>query len=332
MKKFLILTALSLMTFITIASNNRVSNHRYKFEEQKTVEQTFDVGALPQLEMEGVHSDFIITTWDEPQIDFKVKIVVKSDKEKTVKYLMDIININVEFFQECDLVKAKTVFENKTNRSFNASVSIKYYVKVPEDVRMDLETKYGDIIVETVKKDFKAEVKYGSLTAGNLLADNEIEIKYGGLNVEYAKNINLDMKYSDCKINKTEFIDAEIGYSNFTATDIFRGVFENKYSNIRIGKIKELKAENKYSDMRVALDTDKPNVDIDAEYSNIKLKINENASFRYDIRVSYGDIICGEIMKSNVGRTSDGRIVGSRGDEPSGSIRAKLEYGDFRIE
>ncbi|MBP9995512.1 MAG: DUF4097 family beta strand repeat protein [bacterium] len=332
MKKFLILTALSLMTFITIASNNRDGGRRYKFEEQKTVEQTFDVGALPQLEMKGVHSDFIITTWDEPQIDFKVKIVVKSDKEKTVKYLMDIININVEFFQECDLVKAKTVFENKTNRSFNASVSIKYYVKVPEDVRMDLETRYGDIIVETVKKDFKAEVKYGSLTAGNLLADNEIEIKYGGLNVEYAKNINLDMAYSDCKINKVEFIDAEISYSNFTATDIFRGVFENKYSDIRINKIKELKAEDKYSDLRAVLDTDKPNVDIDAEYSNIKLKINENASFRYDIRVSYGDIVCGEIMKSNVGRTSDGRIVGSRGDEPSGSIRAELEYGDFRIE
>lgn len=330
MKKILILTALSLMTFITIASNNRGSNHRYKFEEHKTVEQTFDVGALPQLEMEGVHSDFIITTWDEPQIDFKVKIVVKSDKEKIVKYLMDIIN--VEFFQEGDLVKAKTVFENKTNRSFNASVSIKYYVKVPEDVRMDLETRYGDIIVETVKKDFKAEVKYGSLTAGNLLADNEIKIKYGDLSVEYAKNINLDMAYSDCKINKVEFIDAEISYSDFTATDIFRGVFENKYSDIRINKIKELKAEDKYSDLRAVLDTDKPNVDIDAEYSNIKLKINENASFRYDIKVSYGDIVCGEIMKSNVGRTSDGRIVGSRGDKPAGSIRAELEYGDFRIE
>lgn len=330
MKKILILTTLSLMTFITIASNNRGSNRRYRFEEQKTVEQTFDVGALPQLEMKGVYSDFIITTWDEPQIDFKVKIVVKSNKEKIVKYLMDIIN--VEFFQEGDLVKAKTVFENKTNRSFNASISIKYYVKVPEDVRMDLETRYGDIIVETVKKDFKAEVKYGSLTAGNLLADNEIKIKYGDLSVEYAKNINLDMKYSDCKINKIEFIDAEIGYSDFTATDIFRGVFENKYSNIRINKIKNLKAENKYSDMRAILDSDEPNVDIDAEFSDIKLKINENASFRYDISVSYGDIVCGEIMKSNVGRISDGRIVGSRGDEPVGSIRAELEYGDFRIE
>lgn len=330
MKKILILTVLSLMTFISIASNNRGNNRRYKFEEQKTVEQTFDVGALPQLEMDGIHSDFIITTWDESQIDFKVKIVVKSNKEKIVKYLMDIIN--VEFVQEGDLVKAKTVFENKTNRSFNASVSIKYYVKVPEDVRMDLETRYGDIIVETVKKDFKAEVKYGSLTAGNLLADNEIKIKYGDLSVEYAKNINLDMAYSDCKINKVEFIDAKIGYSDFTATDIFRGVFENKYSNIRINKIKNLKAENKYSDMRAILDSDEPNVDIDAEFSDIKLKINENASFRYDISVSYGDIVCGEIMRSNVGRISDGRIVGSRGDEPAGSIRAKLEYGDFRIE
>ncbi|MCQ2322790.1 MAG: DUF4097 domain-containing protein [Bacteroidales bacterium] len=330
MKKILILTTLSLMTFFATASNNGDCDQHYRFEKQKTVEQTFGVAALPELEMEGIYSDFIITTWDEPQIDFKVKIMVKSNSEKAVNYLIDIIN--VEFIKESNWVKAKTIFENKTNRSFNASIAIKYYVKVPEDARMYLETKYGDIIVETVKKDFKAEVKYGSLTAGNLLADNEINIKYGDLSIEYAKNLNLDMAYSDCKINKAEFIGTEISYSDFTATDIFRGVFENKYSDIRINKIKDLKAENRYSDMRVTLDSDKPNVDIDAKYSDIKLKINENASFRYDIRVNYGDIDCGEIMGANTGRTSDGRIMGSRGGEPSGNIKAELEYGDLRIE
>lgn len=330
MKKILILTVLSLMTILTIASNNGDCDHHYKFEEQKVVERIFDVEALPELEMEGIYSDFIITTWDEPQIDFKVKITVKSDKEKAVKYLIDVIN--VEFVQEGDLVRARTVFENKTNRSFNASVSIKYYVKVPEDVRMDLETRYGDIIVETVKKDFKAEVKYGSLTAGNLLADNEIEIKYGDFSIAYAKNLELDMKYSDGKINKVEFIDADIEYCDITATEVFRGVFENKYSDIRIEKIKDLKSKNRYSDMKVTLDGSEPDVDIDASYSDIRLKINEKTSFRYDIRVNYGDIICGEIMGSNAGRTSDGRIAGRHGEGCSGNIRAELQYGDIRIE
>jgi len=54
---------------------------------KKTVEKTFDVEALPNLVMDGIYSDFNITTWDQPQIDFKVKITVKSDRENTVKSL-----------------------------------------------------------------------------------------------------------------------------------------------------------------------------------------------------------------------------------------------------
>ena len=124
MKKILILTVLVFTAFVSFANrwsdNNRYS---YKFEEQKTIEKTFDVEALPNLMMDGKYSDFIITTWDQPQIDFTVKIKVKSDKEKTVQQLMDIIS--VELTQESNTVKAKTVFTNKLNKSYNASVSIK---------------------------------------------------------------------------------------------------------------------------------------------------------------------------------------------------------------
>ncbi|MBQ6084165.1 MAG: hypothetical protein IJK92_07430, partial [Bacteroidales bacterium] len=109
MKKFLILTVLSMTALFAAAINRK--DYNYKFEEQKTIEQTFDVEALPNLVMDGIYSDFIITTWDQPQIDFKVKISVKSDKESTVKQLMSIIS--VELTQECNTVTAKTVFTNK---------------------------------------------------------------------------------------------------------------------------------------------------------------------------------------------------------------------------
>lgn len=329
-------------------ANDGGDDKNYKYSQERKIDKVYDVQPNCELEMDGIHSDYIITTWDQPQISFEVKVLVRSDKEKAVKYLIDIIN--VEFVQEGDLVRARTVFENKTNRSFNASVSIKYYVKVPEDVRMDLETRYGDIIVETVKKDFKAEVKYGSLTAGNLLADNEIEIKYGDFSIAYAKNLELDMKYSDGKINKVEFIDADIEYSDFTSTEVVKGVFENEYSDIRIENANDVKAKNRSSDMKIANLTQKLNVDakhspltvtvgaikpeiyIKGQYSDVKLNVNENSVFKYDVRTTYGDIICGDVMGSNAGKISEGRIAGKHGDGGAGSIKAELQYGDFRIE
>ena len=95
MKKIFVLTVLCLTALFAAADNRGDLDYQYKYEEQKTIEQTFDVEALPNLVMDGIYSDFNITTWDQQQIDFKVKITVKSDREKTVKSLMDIIDVEL---------------------------------------------------------------------------------------------------------------------------------------------------------------------------------------------------------------------------------------------
>lgn len=331
-----------------LANNYRGDEKEYKYSKEKEIEKVFKVGSNSELEVDGIYSDIIVTTWDQPQIAFKIKVIVKSDNEKQ---MLERFNaISVLFKQEGNDVEAKTVIDNQTNTRFDGSMSIKYYVSVPKDVLMDLETKYGDIVVETVEKNFKADVVYGSLTAGNLLADNEIDMKYADLNIASAKNLELEISYGDGKINKVEFIDAEIQYGNLTAKEIYRGNFKNQYSNIRIEKIVDIKAKNQYSDMKLAnviqkIDIDAqysdlnatlncaaPYVEIEGQYSDIMLNINKEASFRYDFEVMYGDIICGNFMKPNSGRIHNGRTAGTHGDGTLGNIKVELMYGDIKIE
>ena len=180
MKRYLILAILSMTALLAAAFNREDRDYQYKYEMEKTVEKTFDVEALPNLVMDGIYSDFNITTWDQPQIDFKVKITVKSDRENTVKSLISIIDVELE--QNYNTVNAKTVFNNKNNKSYNASISIKYNVKVPKDVLLDLTTKYGDITLDEVREKLKVHVKYGDFKADNILIDdivnNSIEVKY----------------------------------------------------------------------------------------------------------------------------------------------------------
>lgn len=348
MKKLFLTLACCLTACWCLANTGGDGEKFYKYSQEKKVEKVFDVLPNCELEMDGDYSDFTITTWDQPKIAFEVKVIVKSNKEKQM--LEKFNAISVVFKQEGNKIETETVFDRHSSGRFDGSISIKYHVSVPADVRMDLETKYGNIVLDNANKDFKADVSYGSITANNLLADSEIDAKYSDINVTYAKNLELDMKYGNAKINKVEFIDADVEYSDFTSTEIVRGVFDNKYSDLRLDAINEIKTKNQYSDMKIAnltqkmdatlmhcdltatVSAAKPNININGKYSDVKLTVSNKSTFKYDVRATYGDIICGDVMGSNAGKISEGRIAGKRGDGSAGSINAELQYGDIRIE
>lgn len=348
MKKILILTALFLMTFFAFANKWRDNNHyNYRFEETKTVEKTFDVEALPDLVMEGIYSDFNITTWEQPQIDFKVKITVKSDRESTVKKLMEIID--VELSQSCNTVNAKTIFNNKSNKSYNASISIKYVVRVPKDVLMNLTTRYGDITIDEVCEKLKASIKYGDFKADNMMIDtlhnNTIEVKYGNINIDEAKKVFMDMSYGDAKINKCDYVDATVKYGKLFITELNRGILEIKYSDARIDQANKVKFTNvgysdvklrnvkdkliadlKYSDMSVTMTSLAPIIEIDGAYSDVNLYLDGNASFNYKLASSYGDITFrGFFDEKSIGGN------GTYGDGEPGLLDITTKFGDVDI-
>jgi hypothetical protein len=336
------------MAFFALANRWSDNNHyNYKFEEHKTVEQTFDVEALPNLVMNGRYSDFIITTWDQPQIDFKVKITVKSDKESTVKKLMEIID--VELSQNGNTVKAKTVFIDNINRSYNASLSIKYHVNVPQDVLMDLETKYGDITIDKAYQKMKAEIKYGDFRADSLMienfVDNQVRVQYGNVNIDYVNKFVLRLDYGEGKINKCEYVDGFLRYSKIFITDLTNASLENKYSDTRIEKawkvqfvntaysdLKVLKCTNllfaklQYSDLSATMTSGSPIVDINAQYSDVNLFINEDASFNYNLESTYSDITFRGFFDS---KSISGQ--GHYGDGERGRLDITTIYGDVDI-
>ena len=347
MKKFLILTALCLMAFIGFANSFRGDGGHYKCEAKRTVEKTFDVSANPTLEMEGKYSDFIITTWDQPQIDFSVKITVKGDDPKKVEAKFN--SIDIEFEQVGNSIIAKTMFGEYKYKSFTGVMTIKYYVKVPRDVYMDLETKYGDITIDEVRRKLNVNIKYGDFRADSLMIENSVDnyiyVQYGNVNIDYVKKFLLRLDYGEAKINKCEYVDGHLRYSKIFITDVNDAMLENKYSDSRIEKAykarfvntaySDLKVSNctnrlyahmRYSDLSATMTSDSPNIEIDGQYSDAVLYINEGASFYYDLESSYSDIIFkGFFDKDRIGGH------GTYGSGEPGSLDISTKYGDVKI-
>lgn len=347
MKKILILTVLMLVAFFAFANNYRGDDKDYRFEFKKTVDRSYDVSAYPELETDGKYSDFIITTWDKPQIEFSVKVSVKSDDEKKAEAKFKSIDIVLE--QIGNKVIAKTEFGDYKYKTFTGSITIKYNIKVPKDVAMDLETKYGDITIDEASRKLEVDVKYGDFKADNLLindiANNVIEVKYGNINIDVVKKLNMELDYGDAKINKCDYIDGTVKYGKLFITDLDRCKLDIKYSNARIEqankvnftnvaysdvKLRNVKdkliADLKYSDMSATVTSLSPQIAIDGAYSDANLFLNENASFNYDLRSSYGDISFKGFFDA---KSISGN--GSYGEGERGFLDISVRYGDVDI-
>lgn len=331
------------MALASAANDYRGDDNKYKYEVQKLVEQTYSVSANPILEMEGKYSDYIITAWDQQQIDFKVKITVKSDNKE--KLTAKINSIDVYFEKTGNKVMSKTIFGDYPYKTFNGSMSIKYYVQVPKDVFMELETKYGDIKVDTVYKKFEVDIKYGDLKADNLLDISSIDVKYGNVIINNAKTIKLEMGYSDANITKCEQLDGDLKYSNIYISELGHGMLENKYTTVKIDKVdfigfddnaysdltvrnvtNTLGAELRYTDLSASVTSLVPKVHIDAQYSDVVLTLNKDASFYYNMDSSYADIsFKGFFDTKTIGRQ------GTYGEGERGMLDITTRYGDVDI-
>ena len=310
MKKTMLFILLCVTTLFANANNYRNDGANYKYSIKRTVEKTFDVSANPQLNIDGMFTDIIVNEWDKQQISFNVLIEVKSDSQKMAEERIN--SINVRFELTGNGVNAETVFE-KTKGNFNGSTSIRLIVKVPSDVRMRLETKYGDITVGDVLKEFDAEVKYGNAV-----------------------------------VTKADYLNAEVGYGELTMKEIKRAVIDNDYSDVRVESVGELDIENSYADAKIISVTDKlsaklsysdisvgvggksPVIDIRGGYSDVVISNVEGASFNYKLNATFGDIKCGDIINQSSER-SKGYLTGRYGDGDLGNINISLQYGDIKI-
>lgn len=347
MKKVIFLTSFCLIALFSFANNYRGDDRNYKYEKEKLVETAYNVTADPNLIMDGKYSDFIISVWDKSQIDFKVKVLVRGNNEEKVMAKFNSIEINLE--QNGNNVYATTAFGDFPYRSFDGSISIKYYVKVPADVAMDLITKYGDITIDEVNRRLKVDLKYGDLKADNInienLFDNSITVKYGDIHISDVKKLYLQLDYGNARINKCEHIEAEIKYSNIVVSELNEGILDNKYSTSRIESAetlrftnaaysdlflinvnKELQVDMRYSDLKAYVASKSPIINIDGQYSDTELHLSGESSFNYNLDASYGDITFKGFFD-----TKTVKSIGTYGNGEPGRINISVKYGDVDI-
>jgi hypothetical protein len=349
--------------FLLVCSVFLLSAASLAQEVTKEFHKEYTAGPNATLDISNKYGDVVVETSNQNQITIDVKVIVdlpnRERAEKLISY------IDVQFSQEGDLVKARTVIDDKFNFSGwgggSRRFSIDYKVKMPENINFTLSNRYGNSDLEKITGLVKLDIKYGNLTADELSRGNDkpisfLSLAYGKADIESAGWLDINLRYSgDFAINKGKALLLDSKYSKVQIEEASSLVGQTKYDNIRIQKINNLVLDAGYSDINVGELSKKlkfnggygnlsveripkgfESLESDSRYIGVKLGIDGDASYRLDARLSYGDLKFDEgnfqherrIVENSSSETSG--IVGKE-SSPASTVKVTASYGSVRL-
>lgn len=277
-------------------------------EYTKKINKSFDVNKDAVLSVKNKFGKVHCENWDKNSISIEVTITVEaSNQEKANKYFN---GIDIALNGNSNRVTAVTSMEGRTFDKNNNEFSIDYMISMPKSISVELDNKFGDIIIDEVQGASKIDLGYGSLNAKRLMGEeNKLSIKFSEGFVGYIKSANLELQYSEFEIEEVSDMVADSKFSELQLGKIDVLTLETSYDDDYIGSVRDLDVEGDFSDVEVRSlserliaefdygDLKVKNVDkgfklieLSNSFSDAKIGFNSEASFRLVATVKMGDL------------------------------------------
>ncbi len=331
-----------------------------KQEKSKTIKKEFTVNKDAKVTIDNKYGDLNISTWNKNKVEVEVKITVKGNDIDDVTNSLN--KISIDFNTSTSFINIKTQFEKeKSNWSWfkgskKISYKINYYVKMPETNSVDLNNDYGGIFLENLSGKADINCDYGKIHLGNLTAtENNINLDYcssstisyiksGDINIDYSKltvdnseDIRANLDYSTLKFGQTNNINFNADYGSVSINEAENIIGNSDYTSMSFGTVKKnLNIDTDYGSISVKrLAKDFKNVTIDGQYAGIRIGVDPDAIFDFELNLQYASFKTDnekiEFYKK-ISKTTKKYYEGKYGKGSSNSkINIRSQYGGVTI-
>ncbi|MEW5845035.1 MAG: hypothetical protein AB1777_02090 [Bacteroidota bacterium] len=332
--------------------------------QTKEYSREFQVTDNTKLMVENKFGQINIQNWDKSAISIYVQVKVDNSNASRAKALLDAIN--VEFTQDGDIVKAITTFNEEFSRAnrklfqmSNDELSIDYTIKMPNNVDVQVENKFGDIYINELNSHLVVGLKYGNikidkLTRGDVEPMNTINVSYGNATIVEANWVKTELKYGKLDVQKLVAGVVLSRYSKLSFANVSSLVLDSKYDKYEIGQINNLVGESgytvfnidklnkkfslnaKYGDVKIAsVSSTFESIGFEAAYTGLKASIPSGTSYVLSANVSFGKIEIGSVpsrlnrIEGNTSVELSG-VVGESAN-PKAKVTIDMKYGNATL-
>ncbi len=326
MKTQLYKVVLFLLLIPTIGFAN---DGKKKHEKSRIIKKSYTVNANATVSIDNRYGNIKVKTWSKNRVEIEVKITVKGNNLDFVERKLS--TIDVDFNASTNFVSAKTIFgSSKSNwswwrKSSNVNYQIDYLVRMPESNNIDLDNDYGNIYLDKLNGEADINCDYGKIIIGELLnKQNNINLDYcSSSNISYIKSGNINIDYSKLSVEKSDRIRVNADYSTLQFTEINTLNFNTDYGSVTVDEANSITGNTDYTSMRFG--TIKKSLKIDADYGSIRIKNLENGFDFIDIDSQYTGIRIGVAPNNNFNFIIDLQYASFKRDSDNVDIYKSIE-------
>ena len=279
-----------------------------KEEFKKTVNKSFDVDKNAVLTLKNKFGKIHCENWDKSSIAVEVTITVEaSSQEKANKYFE---KIAVDISGSSSQVSVVSNFDDNLFKNNKDEISVDFMISMPATISVEVDHKFGDLILPDVEGNSSIELGYGSVKAKKLGGDeNDLEIKFSEGYVGYVKNAQIELQYGELEIDEAASLSVESKFSAFKLGKADVLTMETGYDEDVIGTVRDLDIEAGFSDVEIRNVADRLVADFDygelsvkemgsnfkyveitSSFSGANIGFNPSSSFRVSATVKMGEL------------------------------------------
>lgn len=361
MKTTRLYKALLLLLFVpsVILASNEVGPTS-KHTKEKTIKKSFPVNADATLKVDNSYGNLNIVTWNENRIDIEVTIITDGNNLDKVQEKLD--DITVDFEASSSMVSATTIFnKNKSNNWWNwngnnkVNMKVNYVIKMPISNSVRLSNDYGSINLDKLEGNASISCDYGKITTKELMGgsnqlsfdytsgcyfdyinNGQINADYSGYTVAKAKNLKISADYTNSEVESVENISYNCDYGNMKIKRANNIQGSGDYLTVIIGDVyQNVQLEADYGSIKIEeMTANANNLQIDGEYTGIKVGYNANYQFQFDISLEYASLNGGDDF-TFTSKNKDGSDKDYRGYHGSSNtanlVKITSEYGGVSL-
>lgn len=297
------------------------SNCMAKVSLNKTYDKDFGVTNSTALMVQSRYGQINVESWDKNYISIHVEVVVEHSDSIRAKALLNAVNIMLK--QDGSKVSAITEYtpieQSRRGRWFiwrsesqsdEQKLSINYSIKMPSNVRTNIDHRYGNIGIDRLTGDVLIDHKYGNINIDELTGLVRIDLKYGNIKINKLTRgdsndiSSMVLGYAHAQVGELGWLNVDMKYGSFEVERAKAMVFDSKYSKVKVQSISSMVVESKYDTYNIGSIS---NLVGDMAYTNLTASKLSN---KLKIISKYGSINVNEVADGFESISLDGAYTG----------------------
>ncbi len=265
----------------------------------KTIKKNLSINADGTFYLNNKYGNVEIKGWDEDHLDIIMTVKVFDKKEDEALKLLECIQTEIKIVGDMIYVTSEVLEKsgNTISRYFNKvnpikldknSVQIDYTISIPKNISIDINNKFGDVIIDNFEGKLNAILQHGDMWINNNINNATVNLKFGKLKAKDITNAFIELKNAELDLKSSELIEVKSSGSVIEINKIMKLNLISNKDKIVVNRVDKIEGDVKFSDIRIGTLVDM--VDLSMKITDFSIMHIENSNTYINIDQESSDI------------------------------------------